>query len=164
MTPSREWIVALAAVLVAIAMLPLGRGRPASAGTTVEFPITVIPADAVNLACSSAVPFAGAHCAFDGEARMRRPSGDGQTDLPLRPFVTTYFEMVLLSGVFEDPNVAAWLDRERDKGPEARVTLYCQGVTLGKAASVGVRWRARDAFGQQHDVTVGRVLSCRIGE
>jgi hypothetical protein len=164
-TPSaraREWAIAGAAIVLAALLFFAGRGRTPAVGSRVEFPVTVIPPDAANLGCASSEEFSGERCAFESDSQ---PSQTGHAvDRPLRPYVTTYSQVVLLAGVFEDAQVAAWLERERSRGADDRVTLTCPSIFLGKAGTVGVRWRAQNAFSQEHDVPIGRVETCRVSQ
>lgn len=118
--------------------------------------ITVIPPDAVNLDCASGVRFEDTQCAFDSGAKPQPVAK------PLRPYVTTGRELLLLSGVFEEPNVGAWLQRARQTGSDARVTLNCDVTMLGRLRSVVVRWQTNAAWGQEKDVPVAKVKKCQV--
>jgi hypothetical protein len=118
--------------------------------------ITVIPPDAVNLDCSSGVRFGDTQCAFDAAGKPQ------QVAKPLRPYVTTSRELLLLSGVFEEPNVSTWLQRARQTRSDARVTLNCDVTTLGRLRTVVVRWQTGAAWGQEKDVPVAKVKKCQV--
>jgi len=150
------WWVAGTAVILAGALLAFGRGRPAATAESMSISITVIPPDAVNLDCSSGVRFGDTQCAFDAAGKPQ------QVAKPLRPYVTTSRELLLLSGVFEEPNVSTWLQRARQTRSDARVTLNCDVTTLGRLRTVVVRWQTGAAWGQEKDVPVAKVKKCQV--
>jgi len=150
------WWVVMAALALAGALLAFGRGRPRAMRDSMVFAITVIPADASNLDCSSDQRFGDVHCAYD--ARGRPLVGEK----PLRPYVTTGRELILLSGVFEEPRVNSWLQAARRMGSNERVTLDCKSTVLGKVQSIAVRWQYGAAWGQEHNVPVAKVQGCTV--
>jgi hypothetical protein len=154
--PQSTWLVASGAIALSFALLTLGRGHAASAGTSMPISITVVPADAVNLDCSSDTAFGDAGCNFDAQGRPQK------VENPLRPYVTTGRELWLLSGVFEAPAVRQWLAQAQRIGSSARVTIDCQGTLLGTLSTIAVRWQTGAAFGNEHRVPVARVGSCRV--
>lgn len=150
------WWVAGAALVLAGSVLLFARGRPARVGDSARLSITVIPADAMNLECSSNERFGAIHCAFDAAGKpLPGP-------LALHPYVTTGRELVLLSGVFEDPAVGLWLGRARQTGNSARVTVNCQADLLGRVSTIAVRWQAGASWGMERGVPVAKVRECRI--
>jgi hypothetical protein len=127
-----------------------------ASGGVLPISITVIPADAVNLDCSSNAKFGDTKCAFDAQGN---PQANAK---PLHPYVSVSRELFLLSGVFEDPNVNAWLQRARQTGSNARVTLNCQASVLGKLSTVAVRWQSGATWGNERDVPVAAVNGCHV--
>ncbi len=150
------WWVAVAILTSAGLVLAFGRGRPGPIHEAMSFSITVVPADSVNLDCSSNEQFGAIHCAFDAKGRPQ-PGPN-----PLRPYVTVNRELLLLSGVFEEPRVGAWLQQARRVGSEARVTLNCRGSLLGKLSTIAVRWQAGAGWGNERDVPVAKVRDCQV--
>jgi hypothetical protein len=150
------WWVTLAILGLACAVLAFGRGQPGAMRESMSFSITVIPADAVNLDCSSDARFGSIHCGFDAQGKPQ-PGPN-----PLRPYVTVNRELLLLSGVFEDPRVASWLQQARRTGSDARVTLKCTGSLLGQFERIPVRWQFGAAFGPEHDVPVAKINACEV--
>ncbi len=148
------WWVAGTAVLLASLLLSFGRGRPSASAESIS--ITVVPPDAVNLDCSSGVRFDDTQCAFDSAGKPQAVAK------PLRPYVSTSRELLLLSGVFEDPDVSAWLQRARQTGSDARVTLNCNLANLGRLRTVVVRFQRSAAWGQEKDVPVAKVKKCQV--
>jgi hypothetical protein len=118
--------------------------------------ITVIPADAVNLDCSSNEHFGAIHCAYDAAGKPQ----PGQ--LPLRPYVSVGRELILLSGVFEDPNVGRWLQQARQTGSQARVTVNCQADVLGKVSTIALRWQAGATWSNEAGVPTAKVRDCKV--
>jgi hypothetical protein len=151
------WSVTLAALVIAALLLAFGRGHPGHVSDSMSFAITVVPADSVNLDCSSDQRFGDVHCAYDGEGRPM-PGAN-----PLRPYVTVGRELILLSGVFEEPRVSHWLSQARAAGANERVTLDCKASMLGKLPQVAVRWQIGAAWGKEHEVPVAKIQSCTVG-
>jgi hypothetical protein len=151
-----EWLTALTAIVVSAALLAWGRGHAASVGAHFPISITVIPADAVNLDCSSDTHFGEVRCNFDARERSQPVAH------PLRPYVSTGRELWLLSGVFEQPTVHDWLTQARRTGSNARVTIDCQAHLLGQLRTVPVRWQLGAAFASESNVPAARVSDCRV--
>ncbi len=152
----RPWLVAGGALVLAALLLAFGRGHSAKMGDRTPVSITVIPVDSINLDCSSDLSFDSTRCAFDAHGKSQA------VEKPLRPYVTTGRELLLLSGVFEAPDVGEWLQKARQTGSEARVTVNCQASVLGKVASIRVRWQTGAGWGTERDVPVARVSDCRV--
>lgn len=152
----RDWMIAASVIIGAAGLLIGGRGQASSPGSQMPLSITVVPADATNLDCSSDAHFGAVRCNFDASGRQE------PVDQPLRPYVTTGRELYLLSGVFEQPEVSQWLQRARATGSSARVTIDCDATMLGQLGSVPVRWQTGAAFAPEQNVPVARVSNCRI--
>jgi hypothetical protein len=151
----RDWLIAFASALAAATLSMLGRAQPAAIGQRVVLPITLVPNDSRDLECSSTEPLAGRRCSFGGA----RPAA---VERPLRPFTTTYHEVMLLQGVFETPRVAGWVQQALRSSDEARVTFTCDAVLLGVAPSVAVRWHDGNAFEWLANVPIATVQDCRM--
>jgi hypothetical protein len=147
------WVVLSALVLAA---LLLGRGHPNGMRESMVLSITVIPPDASNLDCSGDQRFGDIHCAYDAQGRPLAGTN------PLRPYVTIGRELILLSGIFEDPAVNGWLQAARHVGSSERVTLECKATTLGKLQTIAVRWQNGAAWGQEHNVPAAKVQGCTV--
>jgi hypothetical protein len=153
---ARDWSLAAGSIVLAVALLLSGHSQSAEAGRRMEFPITVVPQDQFDLGCASDENVADRSCAFDAAGTARF------VDRPLQPYTTTYREVVLLNGVFEEPHVREWVQDARRRGDPARVTLSCSGRMLGAVHSVGVRWHNGDVFDPQDDLAVGGVDRCQV--
>lgn len=159
---SRDWAIGGAGLVGALLLLLFGRGstRPLAEGAKrdrMNIVITVVPADADNLACRGSFRLEGTRCRFDNDTD--RPV---QIAAPLRPFMTLTRELRLLSGVFEDPIVAAWLARSRAAGSQERATLDCDVVPVGVASTAEIRWVAGAAWSPERDISAARVVSCQV--
>ncbi len=152
----REWALALAGLIAAALVLWSERARPSVIGSHLYLPVSIIPSDARDLACASGESFDASRCAFD---TAKAPSG---ADRPLRPFVTTYGQIVALSGVFETPDVSAYLARATKENDNGRVILDCEGILLGTMRTLDVHWQWGAAFDTVENIPVARVRSCAV--
>jgi hypothetical protein len=153
---NRQWLVALGAIVAGALLFTFGRGSIPKAGQSANYTITVVPLDARSLACASDVTMSGRRCSFGAQSQ---PLG---VERPLRPFVTTGRELLLLSGVFESGSVAAWLDAAQKSGDEARVSLDCYAKILGTLPEVLVRWAPNGPFLPEQNVMVADVDDCIV--
>jgi hypothetical protein len=153
---NRQWLVAFGAILVGALLFNFGRGSIPRQGQSTSYAITIVPSDARSLACASDTVIGGQRCGFDGKSR---PFGG---ERPLRPFVTTGRELLLLSGVFESSSVAAWLAAASKGGDESRVTLLCYARILGTLPVVGVRWAPDGSFQPELGVMSADIEDCVV--
>lgn len=153
----RSWCAAVATVGVAVTALVWGRGSLPQPGQTLPVAITIVPSDADDLACASAAVLGdNLRCAFD---QHNQPSS---TRRPLRPFVTTENDLLLIAGVFESSRVGAWLSSAHARKDSRRVTLDCQSRILGTVPAVGVRWGAGAQFDPASDVLAADITDCGV--
>jgi hypothetical protein len=143
-------------VLTAAVVWTSSRDQPLAAGSDITFTFTLVPSDAKGLACSSAQPFEGERCEFDGERASVK------VEHALRPYTTTDQELILLGGVFEDPEVLKWLENANEKSDVRRVTVRCDGTFVGRAPTVKVRWTTDGPFGVAEDIRIGRMKKCSV--
>jgi hypothetical protein len=153
----RRWVLLGGFVLTGGVVLWSSREPPVPKGGDIDFTFTLIPPDARGLGCSSAEPLEGERCGFDGEGAPVK------VQRPLRPYTTTSREIILLTGVFEDPSVVKWLEQAAEKRDEARVTVRCHGTFLGRVPRVKVRWGPEGSFEGMEDIRMGRMKTCRVG-
>lgn len=153
---NRQWLLALGAIIVAALLFTFARGSVPKEGQSTTYTITVVPLDARSLACASNVAMSGRRCSFDAQSQ---PLG---VERPMRPFVTTGRELLLLSGVFESGSVAAWLDGAHKSGDDARVTLDCYARILGTLPEVLVRWAPDGPFLPEQNVMAADVDDCVV--
>ena len=152
----KRWVLLGGLVLVAGVVLWSSREQPLPQGSDVAFTFTLVPPDAKGLGCSSALPLEGEQCEFDGEGAPVK------VEHPLRPYTTTNQEVVLLTGVFEDPSVLKWLEEADKNNDDKRVTVRCNGSLLGRAPSVKVHWAPDASFEVSEDIRIGRVKKCHV--
>lgn len=151
----REWWVAGAAI--AIGAVVFGWGVAGGKSEHANITITVVPQDAEALECRNATPFGELHCGeIDGAS-----TADANL---LRPYVTVSGELLLLSSVFQQPEVTEWLKRAHRKQSSDRVTLRCEGTHRGDASSVEVRFGAQDNWRPQRNVPVLQIASCKVAK
>jgi len=151
----REWWLAGGAIALAVAVFVLGIAGGKSEHASIA--ITVVPQDAMALECRNAAPFGELHC-----AELSSASLDDRN--LLRPYVTVSGELLLLSSVFQQPEVAEWLRRAQRKQSGERVTLRCEGTHRGDAPSVEVRFGAQDSWRAQRNVPVLQIANCKVAK
>jgi hypothetical protein len=151
-----RWARASAGILLSVGLLAFGRGSPPAAGSRVQVVTSFVASDALDLDCDAAALVAGERCAFS--------NGQAVPGVirPLHPFVSWQREVFLLSGVFETPEVAAWLATARAQQSSGRVRVDCEGSALGTTSRVGVRWRQNAPFDQLDNLRVIRVDTCLL--
>lgn len=153
---NRQWQIALGTLVAASLVLVFGRGAIAQRGSLVTYTITVVPSDARNLNCALRDSLNGQQCGFDEHHRPRAVAE------PLRPYVSTHRELLLLKGVFESTAVANWLRAARTRNDDSRVTLECQVSPLGVVPKVFVRWSDDGAFQPEENVLAATVNRCTL--
>ena len=150
------WFIAIGAVLFSLGLIIFSYKVPKRAGDLISTSITVVPSDSRSLDCSGDLQFGSARCNFD--AKGRRQSAQN----PLRPYMTVRRETIILTGVFENPQVDGWLKRALRTRINARVTINCQATLLGILTSVAVRWKKLDLWRIVRDIPVARVHDCQV--
>jgi hypothetical protein len=153
--PWRERLIAAFGILGALLLVTLGRGAPSVRPGPARVSVTVVASDAGNLDCASAAPFGHLRCGFDAKG------APVEVIRPMRPYVSTAGELLLISGAFEAPEVARWLERTPRKNAQ-RVTLRCSGTFLGRIPRVGVRMRRSDEFKTERHVAVVTATHCSV--
>ena len=126
--------VALAALALVVFLLSRGGGG-FSEGSEVDVEITLVAADAKNLACASAESVAGKQCAVEAPDKPRPGAPSPPDPSLLMPYTTTQRRQFLASGLWAE---------EAMKGPlpAERFTVKCKLKVEGKVASPSVRWAA----------------------
>lgn len=152
--PWRERLIAALALVGALLLVTVGRGAPSPSGT-LRFDVTIVADDADNLDCASSIVVDGQRCGFDANGKPV------EVARPLRPFVSTSGELLLMSGAFESPDVAHWLDSTARRDPQ-RVTLRCRGTWLGRAPRVDVRMRRALSFSAARGVPMVAAKQCSV--
>jgi hypothetical protein len=152
----RHWQLTTLTLALAGILFVFGRGTPKERPMNVTYKITVVPSDAKALNCALSAQVSGEACAFD-DSQHPRPVAQ-----PLRPYVSTKRELLLLKGVFETKAVTEWYASAISRHDDSRVTLECQALTLGVVPTVHVRWSDTGAFRPENNVMAAVVRDCTI--
>ncbi len=149
----RDWWLAGGALVAAAAIF--GSAFLHGPSDRVNVSVTVVPLDATTLECRSAGAVAELHCGELNQAALADPR-------LLRPYVTVSGELVLLAGVFQQPDVAEWLAGARRKRHTDRVTLRCEALRRGDLPNLELRFSPTDAWQPQRQVPALSVERCRV--
>lgn len=158
------WTAGALVVFLLLTSIFPGIGRDATAsklekGKEIDAAITLITADAVDLACAAEGPVAGSRCGYDSDGRPV------PADLPvLAPYMTVDNVLFLVPDLWKEPALARRLaeDPPRERERSKRFTARCRMKLVEKASNFSVRW-ARDAdWGFQKDAWVGTISRCKI--
>lgn len=133
--------------------------------------VTLITADFDQLGCSHPDVFDGARCSHksDTEANPKDPGApldDNNTNL-VQPFRTwPDNKLVLIAGLWSEPNMALRLHREPSAGVDqkklSRFVSDCELKFIGKVDNVKVRWSPGQAWQQEGAAMVARPVSCSL--
>jgi hypothetical protein len=154
---AERWLIVATGIIASTALLLFARSSRPESGDVVSVAVTVVPRDSTGLACDSTASIGGLRCTH--------AAGKPVSSLapPLRPYVTVRRELVLLSGVFESPNVKDWLNQAVRQHNSGRVTVVCKVELLPTPGKVGVRFGGRGPFAQQQQpILAGRIRECRV--
>jgi hypothetical protein len=135
--------------------------------------VTLVTADYGQLGCNLGQAFEGAHCAYkaDSEAWPKDPAApldDNNKDL-IQPYRTwPDNKLVLIAGLWSEPNMALRLHREPSAGVDqkrlARFVADCELKFIGKVDAVKVRWSPGQQWQQESAAMVARPVNCALGE
>ena len=126
----------------------------------------MVTADRDDLACASDRAFGRYRCAF-GASGAPWPAPPSRAER-LAPYVTTGQHLIVIAGLFEQPEIAARtaaeapLNLPRDSRP--RFAARCRLTLLGRIAGFRDRWLASAPWGPEElDPTwVAKPSDCRI--
>jgi hypothetical protein len=153
---AQSWLIVGTGIVASMALLLFARTSQPQSGDVVRLAVTVVPRDSTGLACDSNTSIGNLRCTHAEGMPVSSP------EPPLRPFVTVRRELVLLSGLFESPNVDNWLRSAERRHNNARVTVKCKVVLLPPPGKVGVRFGGGGPFAQQQPTLAGRVRECQV--
>jgi len=135
--------------------------------------VTLITADYGLLGCNMEQAFDGAHCAYKGDTEAwpkdpAAPLDDNGTEL-IQPYRTwPDNKLVLIAGLWAEPNMALRLHREPSAGVDskklARFVADCELKFVGQVDRVKVRWSPGQAWQQEGAAMVARPVKCELGE
>ena len=153
---------------------PPVRQKPSLAqDAVIDAPITLVPADKSDLACSLSQETDGYRCAFNGRADTDTwpdldPTNAEHRKKMLAPYKTLDDTLFLIPGLFEEPAVA---ERYADEGPrrlprdkQDRFTAQCKLKLVKEVQGALVRWAPTGAWQGPHKVWIGEVSECRVSE
>jgi len=157
--------VGLALFLLVTGLFPdIGRTRTRTAGLApgrkIDAHITLVTADANDLACAGEVEVAGARCAFrkDGSpADVRGPV--------LAPYMTVDNVLFLVPDLWSEPALARRLATDPPNVPREqlrRFTARCEMTIRGKAEDFYVRWQPTADWHFHDQAWVGSIAGCSI--
>ncbi|AKU91721.1 hypothetical protein AKJ08_2108 [Vulgatibacter incomptus] len=171
MTSERKVILAaaigLALFLVFTELAPTaGRSAPSNfaPGKKVPVRITLVSADAYDLACAGSEAVADARCAFekDGSPSEAAKSGKGI----LAPYMTVDNVLVLIPDLWSEPALAARLERDQPQGKNRdelkRFNARCDLDVQRKVSGFFVRWLPTAAWSARDDAWAGTISGCSI--
>ncbi|WP_373045185.1 hypothetical protein [Vulgatibacter sp.] len=159
--------VALAIFLLVTGLYPdIGKTRTPTrqiaAGKKIPVSITLVTADANDLACAGNDEVGGARCAFDEDGK---PWADAGEKPVLAPYMTVDNVLFLIPDLWKEPALAKKLaadppsiDRERLR----RFTAKCELEAVEKAKSFYVRWVPTMEWQHNREAWVGRIAGCSI--
>lgn len=133
-------------------------------GKTVPVEITLVTADAKDLACAADAAVGGARCAFD---RGGKPWRGERTGL-LAPYMTTSQVLLLIPDLFSEQAIAARLEQEpfegKPRGDLRRFVASCSLHAQSQVKDFYVRWTPTGQWSHREDAWVGNVSGCTIRE
>ena len=129
-----------------------------SVGDTVDVELTVLAADAKNLACASAEEIAGRHCAFEAQSKPWSKGGDAADDKKvLKPYTTTDRVQLTAAGLWSDPALTG------GKLPATRFSVKCKYKVEGNLPKPSVRWQATGTWNESpRDWYAGVLSGCSL--
>ncbi len=159
---------ALAIFLIFTELAP-NVGRPAApssfaVGKSVPVRITLLTADAFDLACAGDTPVGEARCAFvkDGQPSPVASAGVGV----LAPYMTVDNVLLLIPDLFAEPALAKRLADEMPEGKSreslTRFNASCQLQIDQKVEDFFVRWTPTSAWSPRKEAWSGRVSDCKL--
>lgn len=136
--------------------------RNLAAGKTIPVSITLVTADARDLACAGDVEVGGARCGF---AEDGSPWSGAAEKPVLAPYMTVDNVMFLVPDLWKEPALARRLAADPPDVPRKqlrRFTAKCDMKVLEKAKSFYVRWEPHMDWSHTPEAWVGAVSGCSI--
>lgn len=137
--------------------------RGLSPGKTIPVSITLVTADARDLACAGDMEVGGARCGFRGDGSLWPGP---QTGKRLAPYMTVDNLLFLIPDLWSEPALAAQLQKDPPAGVSReslkRFAAKCQFTAAGKAEEFFVRWSPTGAWSHRPEAWVGRISDCTI--
>ncbi|MCC6901054.1 MAG: hypothetical protein IT377_18895 [Polyangiaceae bacterium] len=140
-------------------------------GNTGKAKVTLVTADYELLGCSHPDTFDGARCSHkaDSEAHAKDPAApldDNGTNL-IQPYRTwPDNKLVLIAGLWAEPNMALRLHREPSAGVDqkklSRFVADCELKFVGRVENVKVRWSPGQAWVPEGAAMIARPVRCSL--
>lgn len=140
-------------------------------GNETDVRVTLITADSSRLSCAHSDVVDGAHCGFSADHLVwpktaDMPADDNGPDL-IQPYRTSPDnQLILLVGLWAQPEVAMRLHREPPIGVQAkrlqRFDVTCRVKFIGRFDKVDLRWDVTGTWAPERNTWIGRALSCRV--
>jgi hypothetical protein len=138
---------------------PAAPGTDFTEGQSTDVAITLITADARDLACAADKDLDGARCAFDPDGKPVATSGP-----VLAPYMTVDNVLLLVPDLWKEPALAKRLaedpptDRERSK----RFTAKCKMQLARPMKGFFLRWDPNATWQWTDKAWVGSISRCRL--
>lgn len=142
---------------------PGGEGRATprklEAGKTIDVSITLITADANDLACASDGEVGGARCAFDSAGQPVRGGG-----AVLAPYMTTDNVLFLVPDLWKETALARRLveDPPRERERSKRFSAHCKMTLVRPLETFWLRWEPQADWQYRDRAWVGTLAKCRL--
>lgn len=141
-------------------------------GQTANIHLTVVTADYSQMACADTRSSGEAHCEYESERELWPRKADAPIDdnkrTVLQPYRTTDKNLLLLPGLWAQPEVAMRLHTEPAHGVSdkklARFVVDCEVKFLEEWQNAFVRWKPNERWSNQGTAMVGEIISCHILE
>lgn len=159
--------IALGIFLVFTELMPSADRRAPTnlaAGKTVPVRITLVTADAYDLACAADAPVGTARCAFtkDGKPSPAATEGTGL----LAPYMTVDNTLLLIPDLWLEPALAKRLADESPDGKQRdslkRFSAACQLAVDQKVKGFFVRWSPTSDWTPRDEAWSGRISGCKV--
>lgn len=141
-------------------------------GETANVHLTVVTADYSQMACSDSRRAGKSHCEYKNEREPwpqdpESPVDDNKLHI-LQPYRTTDRNLLLLPGLWAQPEVAMRVHTEPPHGGNAknlaRFVVDCEIKFLEEWQNAVVRWKPSERWSNQGKAMVGEIVSCHILE
>lgn len=124
-------------------------------GDTADLELTLVADDKKNLACGAADEIAGAHCAFEAQAKPWSKGDSADDKKLLKPYTTVDHVQILAAGLWSDPAMAGTL-------PATRFSVKCKYKVEGKMKAASIRWASDGPWYDSKDLYAGSISSCKL--
>ncbi len=141
-------------------------------GQTANVHITTVTADYLQLACADKRSSGKAHCEWENDRERwpqdeQAPVDNNKADV-LQPYRTTDKQLLLLPGLWRQPEIAMRLHSEPSRGVGsaklARFVVDCEVKFLEEWEKPLIRWTPSDKWSDQGKAMIGEIVKCHLLE